>query len=648
MPVSDPESQPYERIGTALEARNLAIRIKDVTRRQPIVCVTIPRWGSTPFVDIDRLAAELGDVAALYLLPTGDLTWELTALLPPRLDVYGGAVRIWWPGLTEASTPRDHPLIFVHAQEDSDRTIAEVVGAFAERGLVEARAPAGPLPGTELQGIVRAVRPHGAELRLEGDIEAFVTKSDLSNAELDPCRVVRVGQRVRAVVQAGARRDGRIPVSLRPFQPPPWQRVAQGYAPGMLVDGIVVELRNIGAIVELLPGARGLLRNSRIRPGGVSHPEDELRLGERIVARIESLDTANGKAELSWLDVPDDEEPEEPLSLLPDGPPWLPPVIEDAQAEVEVELSPPVATTPASIRSNVKPPPTADEGGDVDDETSAAAEVELLEEEITKAYLVRRELEDLAGQTQRRLAELRGEASQMRRELERDLIDLRTRILESARGDADELIGSTEGALSAAREEIARLQEELTAVQLDRSELLQRFERERLRASDAEQAKDRLRREARARDRTIETLDRQLVGLGASEEDRFVAEIRAAWEHMTAQADRERFPWTTPVVGPDFLESLRTVQGISRAKVVDACAHVASSRAAEIPGLELHPLRESDAGGAPQRTRDDGAKAWRCSLQAGSPAARRLHYWQLPAGRVELAKVVYHDDFSIR
>jgi len=127
-----------------------------------------------------------------------------------------------------------------------------------------------------------------------------------------------------------------------------------------------------------------------------------------------------------------------------------------------------------------------------------------------------------------------------------------------------------------------------------------------------------------------------------------VAEVRAAWERMTTPADRERFPWTTPAVGPDLLESLRTVQGISRGKIVDACAHVASGRAAEIPGLELHPLRESEAGGAPQRTRDDGAKAWRCSLQAGSPAARRLHYWQFPDGRVELANVVYHEDFSIR
>ena len=647
MAVSDPENEPYERIGTPLDARNLAVRVKDLRRDRPIVCVTIPRWGTTPLVDVDRLAAEVGDAAALYVLPTGDLTWELTALLPPRFDVYGGAVRIWWPGLIEASAPRDHPLIFVHAREDSDRAIAEVVGAFAERGLVETRVPVGPPPGTELAGVVTAVRPHGAELRLTGDIQAFATAAELSTAELEPHRVVRVGQQVRAAVRPGTRRDGRVPVSLRPYQPPPWQRVAEVYASGMLVDGIVVELRNVGAFIELLPGARGLLRSSRIRPGGVSHPEDELRLGERIVARIESLDAANGKAELSWLDVPDDEEPAEPLSILRDGPPWLPPVVED-DAPDDPEPGTPVPAVPDATPTEAEPPPDGREAGVIEDEAAAPGEAEQLEETITKAYLVRRELEALVGQTQRRLAELRGEASQMRRELERDLVDLRARILETARGDADELIGSTEGALSAARDEIARLQEELTALELDRSELLERLERERGRALGAEEAKDRLRREARAHNRAIETLERQLAGLGASDEDRFVAEVRAAWERMTTPADRERFPWTTPAVGPDLLESLRTVQGISRGKIVDACAHVASGRAAEIPGLELHPLRESEAGGAPQRTRDDGAKAWRCSLQAGSPAARRLHYWQLPDGRVELANVVYHEDFSIR
>jgi hypothetical protein len=30
-----------------------------------------------------------------------------------------------------------------------------------------------------------------------------------------------------------------------------------------------------------------------------------------------------------------------------------------------------------------------------------------------------------------------------------------------------------------------------------------------------------------------------------------------------------------------------------------------------------------------------------------TPSARRLHFWELPGGGVELAKIVIHDDFSI-
>jgi hypothetical protein len=129
--------------------------------------------------------------------------------------------------------------------------------------------------------------------------------------------------------------------------------------------------------------------------------------------------------------------------------------------------------------------------------------------------------------------------------------------------------------------------------------------------------------------------------------DRFIGAVRGVWERGTQGDDRDRYPWREPVLGKDFLTSVEDVQGVARQRVVDVCAHVVSGRAKTIPGLELHPLRESEGGDAPQRRRADGAKAYRCSLQGNTPAARRLHYWELPGGGIELAKVVYHDDFTI-
>ena len=44
-------------------------------------------------------------------------------------------------------------------------------------------------------------------------------------------------------------------------------------------------------------------------------------------------------------------------------------------------------------------------------------------------------------------------------------------------------------------------------------------------------------------------------------------------------------------------------------------------------------------------TRPDGATCWRVALQVKAPQARRLHYWQLSNGLVELSSVRQHDDY---
>ena len=80
-----------------------------------------------------------------------------------------------------------------------------------------------------------------------------------------------------------------------------------------------------------------------------------------------------------------------------------------------------------------------------------------------------------------------------------------------------------------------------------------------------------------------------------------------------------------------------------------ACAQVACNRAHEIQGRFVHELTEGVAGRSTVR-QSDGAKAWRCALQVGSPSARRLHWWSIPQKdgvTIEFASVAVHDEFSI-
>ena len=68
--------------------------------------------------------------------------------------------------------------------------------------------------------------------------------------------------------------------------------------------------------------------------------------------------------------------------------------------------------------------------------------------------------------------------------------------------------------------------------------------------------------------------------------------------------------------------------------------------AAQLPAREIHQLRTGLGGDDPTRTRDDGSTCWRANLQTGAPAARRIHYWIQPGGRIELSRVVTHDDYE--
>ena len=60
----------------------------------------------------------------------------------------------------------------------------------------------------------------------------------------------------------------------------------------------------------------------------------------------------------------------------------------------------------------------------------------------------------------------------------------------------------------------------------------------------------------------------------------------------------------------------------------------------------MHRLRTGLGGDDPVRVRKDGAAAWRASLQVNTPSARRIHYWVLPNGQVEFARVATHDDYD--
>ncbi|HEX5009336.1 MAG TPA: hypothetical protein VFY71_02960 [Planctomycetota bacterium] len=205
--------------------------------------------------------------------------------------------------------------------------------------------------------------------------------------------------------------------------------------------------------------------------------------------------------------------------------------------------------------------------------------------------------------------------------------------------------GARAGGGSQPAEETADLEHELTAALEDRAELL-----EANRALKAQVAE--LRRDVRSgEDRLRDLQSRVAGGLDPLEsEAAFLAAVRVAYARRFDEGERQRYPLARMRLGREFLNRLRRLEGVSLDKLVDVCAQVACQRAPEIKAREVHQLK-SGLAGAPSRERaSDGARAWRCSLQDGTPSARRLHWWDVPGreGRViEFASVGVHDDYSI-
>jgi predicted RNA-binding protein with RPS1 domain len=259
----------------------------------------MPAREARPLLDADRLAAELGTQGHVYTIPTGDLTWELTARLPPRLDVYGGAVRLFWPGVDESADPFDHRLFLIYDRGSSDRVISQILDEVAKR-FPDVRAL--PPPGSEMPAVVTRVLRSGVELTLSDDTLAYAAAAHVSPFGLEPNRVVRPGQAVRVRVAPPIEGSRRVPVSLLAFQPDSWTRFLEVYDEGELIEGVVRELRNIGALVEVLPGFRALVPKAQISREWVSHPEDFLDEDERLVARVLRIDRDERRATLSLLD----------------------------------------------------------------------------------------------------------------------------------------------------------------------------------------------------------------------------------------------------------------------------------------------------------------------------------------------------------
>lgn len=134
----------------------------------------------------------------------------------------------------------------------------------------------------------------------------------------------------------------------------------------------------------------------------------------------------------------------------------------------------------------------------------------------------------------------------------------------------------------------------------------------------------------------------------ATAEEWIAEEIRRFWIDSYTPADRvtyplDRQPWR---VLPSFAETFQLLTDDGRDKAIKTATHIVTGRNAIEHITEDHALREGDESSRPEVVRDDGAASRRAYIESHTSQARRLHYWRLRNGSIELSRVGLHDDFT--
>lgn len=172
--------------------------------------------------------------------------------------------------------------------------------------------------GQRRTGVVTRLAKFGAFVDL-GGVDGLIHNQDLSwKRVLDPSEVVKVGDRVEVYVIDFDKSKSRISLGLKEVSDNPWNNVTAKFKVNDIVEGTVVRLTDFGAFVELAEGIEGLVHISELAEERVTKPSAVLSLGQKVKAKILSIDERNQKISLSIKEAAYSEEREEIKDFLGD------------------------------------------------------------------------------------------------------------------------------------------------------------------------------------------------------------------------------------------------------------------------------------------------------------------------------------------
>jgi small subunit ribosomal protein S1 len=163
--------------------------------------------------------------------------------------------------------------------------------------------------GSRHNGEVVNVMSYGAFVKLEDGIEGLVHISEMSWTKRinHPSELVSIGDKIEVQVLNINKDKQEISLGIKQVQPNPWDKVAERYPSGMQVEGVVRNLTNYGAFIEIEEGIDGLLHVSDMSwVRKVGHPSDVLNKGDKVKCVILNVDQERKRVALGLKQMAND------------------------------------------------------------------------------------------------------------------------------------------------------------------------------------------------------------------------------------------------------------------------------------------------------------------------------------------------------
>ena len=171
--------------------------------------------------------------------------------------------------------------------------------------------------GDKVKGTVKSLTSYGAFVDL-GGIDGMIHISELSWSRIKhPSEVVNVGDVVEVTIKSLDEETKKISLGFKNIEDNPWEILKRDYPVGSVVDAKIVSFATFGAFANILPTVDGLIHISQISWDRIKTPQDVLKVGDVVKAKIIDIDFDKKRVSLSMKELLD--KPESAEEVAPEA-----------------------------------------------------------------------------------------------------------------------------------------------------------------------------------------------------------------------------------------------------------------------------------------------------------------------------------------